>query len=192
MKLKHLSWTLALLLVGATAPIGQVPAAQDRIVATLVDLDRGVGAPGRRAWMPITLTAAPGVKVGRLEITVAFPKALLDFSTLEASGLSEGVDADLQAEVRDDERDSSQKLLRVRLSTLDGKASRIPFPDGKLAYVLFQIAADAKPDSRIAVAASGTAVTVDNPPKPVDPFTVKVMPLDVSDEPLSSCFFYMH
>lgn len=190
MNVKHLYWVLPFLLLAVSAPTQQPPAVPDAITVTTVLLDRGAGPPNERLWVPLWLTSAPGVKVARLEVTVTFPKASLTFLSLERSGLTDGVEADVKTELKDDEKDASQKLLILRLSTLDGKATRIPFPDGKLVYLIFQVDKRLSPKMTITIGATGNAVTVDS--KPVEAFTVRTTTLEVIEEALSACFFFMH
>jgi hypothetical protein len=191
MTLKHLTAVLPLVLIGFVIHAQQPPAVPAVAGASTADLAAVEGAPNQRFGIPLRVTAAPGVKIGKIELTVAFPKAALTFITAETSGLTDAVEADVSTAVKDNPKDAKQKLLVVTLSTLDGKATRIPFPSGKLVYLAFLVAKAQKPDTMINISATATAVTVDNPPKPV-PLVVHAAPVKVTDEPLSACYFYMH
>ena len=191
MRFKHLPWAVLFVLISSSAPTQQPPAGS-ATSGTVVELTPGASNPTGTSWVPLKLTSAPGVKVGRLDLIITFPKALLAFLNLETSGLTDGIEAQVTTDVRDNPQDASQRQLLLKISTLDGKTTRIPFPDGKLVYLVFQVAEQAKPMTTIALGTAGQAVTVDDPPKPIQPFAVRASPLEVTLEPLTSCFFYMH
>jgi hypothetical protein len=190
MRLKRLLWILPAVLIISETVWGQKPAPPDPRLVT-IRINRTAGPPDSRVSAQLALTAAQaGAKIGRLQAELTFPTALLTFGAAETSGLSDGVSATLKTETRADARDAATTHLFVSLSTLE--SSKQPFPDGVLAYLIFHISKDAKLATSIPVRMSATAISVDTPPKPVQPMTVQGNNVEVSAEAIIHCFFYMH
>ena len=184
-------WLVALLLIGMN---GSTPG-QQRLQSgpgTNVKLERSGGPPDGRATVRVTLALAPGAKVGELNLTISFPKDELSYVDLETGGVTDAAEADVKAEVKASDSDRTASQLSLKISTLTGKATRKPLLDGAIAYLIFKIAKDVKLNTNIRFDVSGTAVSPDDPPKPVQPLTVQAAQLLISREPITGCFFYMH
>ena len=93
---------------------------------------------------------------------------------------------------RDDEQDPTQRILTITVSTIDGQGRRTPLQEGRMMFLTFQFDKELKPGTTIKISADGGAVTVDTPPAPVQPLVVRTEPLEVIEQVISSCFFYMH
>lgn len=141
--------------------------------------------------MTVALTTPPGVDVGEFEIIVTAPTPQLTFVTAETGGLADGVDADLQEAALPGGSKGTARV-RITLSTLRGKATRQPLPNGVLVYLLFSVNKDLKRGESLTLQATGKAVSPVNPPKAVQPLAVRGTTVKVGDAPITSCFFYMH
>lgn len=158
---------------------------------TTISLGKATGPPGGRVTVTVALTTPPGVDVGEFEVIVTAPTPQLTFVTAETGGLADGVDADLQEAVLPGGGKDAARV-RVTLSTLKGKATRQPLPNGVLVYLLFSVNKDLKRGQSLTLQATGKAVSPANPSKAIQPLAVKGTTVKVGDAPITSCFFYMH
>lgn len=190
-RLRLLLWLpfLAFSLALQTAPAPQQP--MDAPM-TIVEFQHGEGQPNMNFLVPVVLTPGPGVKVGRLELTVTYSRAQLRFVSADTSGLISGINADVETQEMDDPQDPTQRILSITISTIDGQGGRQTIQEGRLLFLTFQFDKELKPETTVTLKVDGKAVTVDNPPAAVQPFVVRSAALHVVETVISSCFFYMH
>jgi hypothetical protein len=162
-----------------------VVAARAQPPVTTIEITEGFGPPGTKVTMPVDLKTAEGIQIAGVEIRLTLP-ATLSFESAAASGLSQGVGAELTTAKDGD-------AVRVALAAkTDGSGTPArPIPNGTIAYLTFAIAPTAAPETDIPLEPQTTVRAVGGGQNPVPS---KVMPtkVAVTAPPVPACMFYMH
>ncbi len=151
--------------------------------------------------VPLSLTPDPENPLRSLTVDIEFVSKSLIFQKISPGMAAELVNADIQANLTEGEPDD-KGLKRAKLrvaASLPESDPKEGLPEGLLAYLLFQVAQDAKP---VMIKLTPTVILAEDlstPPKKVtslaaEPGLVVVEALDTLYERLVpiACFFYMH
>lgn len=178
------SVVLASLVLQATA-LGQGEAFQ----TTNLDLGFDTEQPGNEVVVPLILDLSQGVEVVQVTSQVTFPAQLLFFEGVTAGLSAQAAGAMVSAVKTTDENNPESETLTVTVSTKRGGS----IPSGIIADLAFTIAEDAPIELTIKLGNVVSALTSDDPPRPVQPITGKEGEVLVSaTSPIFACFFYMH
>jgi hypothetical protein len=158
---------------------------------TTITISTSSAPPDGQAVLPIYLSVPDAVRVGAIDLKLAFPKAHLSFVKVEPSGLARGVDAILRSELGDD-LGVDRAVVMLRISTIEQGGSREAIPAGPVAHVVFKVDKNARPESTIRLSHAARAVTTDTPPRAVRPLAASGGEVVVSSAPVPACFFFMH
>jgi hypothetical protein len=153
---------------------------------TTIEIAEGYGPPGTKVTMPVDFKASDGVRAGAVEIRLTLPPTLT-FEAAAASGLSQGVGAELTSEQKGD---AVRVVLAVRGEPA-GSPPR-PIPDGTIAYLTFTIAQTATPESVIPLEPQAILRPLGDGPNAVVPMKAAATRIVVTAPPIPSCLFYMH
>jgi hypothetical protein len=181
---------------GNNAPSKSDESSQDLSeVLPRVSLEAISGAPGDSLMLPLRYSPAPRVELSRLTLEISYISNSLTFVKL--SPVVEEDDAGLTTDLKiaePDEKGLRRATLRITASASEKNAER-RVPAGLLAFLWFEISADAKPRPIRLDLSVASADDIQHPPRKVtrfatDPGLVQVELADMVPE--ISCFFYMH
>ena len=171
--------------VSSTPAWGQTQAAE----ATRLDLGFDTEQPGHEVVMPLMLDLPEGVEVRTAISEISFPTDLLSFGGVSAGLSAQAAGAEVNAVEKPDDQNPENTLVTVTVSTQQEGA----IPSGMIADLVFTISEDAPIELAIPLGNVVSALTTDDPPRPVDPITGKEGEIVVSaTSPVFACFFYMH
>ena len=179
----------AILILGGavfSAPaLGQEEAGQ----ITRLDLGFDTEQPGHDVLMPLILDLPEGVEIATAVSQITFPTQLLSFGGATPGLSAQAAGAEVSAVEKNDDQNPENTLITVTVSTGPGGA----IPSGMLADLIFTISEDAPIELTITLGNVVSALTTDDPPRPVDSIMGKEGEIVVSaTSPLFACFFYMH
>lgn len=152
------------------------------------------GTPGSSLMLPLYFTPDPKMPVKDMTVDIDFVSNTLKFQKLSPGVASEEAGATVKGEVvegKADDRGITRSKLTVTASLPADKASA-GLPDGLLAYLLFQVALEAKPFAiRMATTVKSAA---DPQAKPVKVNAQNgLVVLELMDMmPEATCFFFTH
>lgn len=173
----------------AAAGSGQEPTVP---VAKTTSLVLGLlkSPPGNQVFMPMILTVAEGPEIGAIVSEITFPSAPVSFGGVTKGLSADLAKADVDTVVKPDEKDPANSTLKVTVTAKKGEA----IPPGIVAYLTFNVSDKAEMGQAVPFKHTATALTADDPPKPLDSFVAKngEIEVKVSDNPFYACFFYMH
>ena len=171
--------------VSSTPAWGQTQAAE----ATRLDLGFDTEQPGHEVVMPLMLDLPEGVEVRTAISEISFPTDLLSFGGVSAGLSAQAAGAEVNAVEKPDDQNPENTIVTVTVSTQQEGA----IPSGMIADLVFTISEDAPIELTIPLGNVVSALTTDDPPRPVDPITGKEGEIVVSaTSPVFACFFYMH
>jgi len=171
--------------VSSTPTRGQAEAAE----TARLDLGFDTEQPGHEVVMPLMLDLPEGVKVSTVISEITFPTDLLSFDEFSAGLSAQAAGAEVSVVEKPDDQDPENTILTVTVSTPQEGA----IPSGMVADLVFTISEDAPIEQTILLGNAVSALTTDDPPRPVDPIMGKEGEILVSaTSPVFACFFYMH
>ena len=139
--------------------------------------------------MPLMLDLPEGVEVRTAISEISFPTDLLSFGGVSAGLSAQAAGAEVNAVEKPDDQNPENTIVTVTVSTQQEGA----IPSGMIADLVFTISEDAPIELTIPLGNVVSALTTDDPPRPVDPITGKEGEIVVSaTSPVFACFFYMH
>jgi len=167
-----------------------------------VSLGEIKGTPGSSVMMPLSLTADPKLPLRSLTVDIEFVSKSLIFQKTSLGIAAELVNAKIEAAVAKEATDANglkHVTLRVTAS-LPEPAAKEGLPDGLLAYLLFDISAEAQPFRIRLTPAAVSANDLSTPPKKVanvasEPGLVVIESQEaIFDQmaPPIACFFFSH
>ncbi len=157
--------------------------------AARLDLGFGQSPPGSHVSIPITLFLPRGVEIGSAINEITFPAQLLSFQEVRKGLAAEVVEAEVTTEVKQDDQDPESSILKV---TIEGKAG-MAIPRGVLVDLVFNISEQAQLGEILVLKNVASAVSPDDPPRPVDPVTGSDGEIVIDETAIVfACFFYMH
>jgi hypothetical protein len=144
--------------------------------------------PGNQAFIGIIFSTQGEVAIGRIVAEITFPRQLLSFEEARAGLPIKAINAELSAEVRNDDSNSENSVLEVVIASTTGAA----IPAGILANLTFTLLPEAPTQHIIELKNKAEAFTTDDPPEPVELSTTNGEIESLSTPALFACFFYMH
>lgn len=165
--------------------------------APRISLGEIVGSPGASLTIPLYYTPSVNQPLRSFTVDIEFVSNHLEFKKAASGVLPNGVDADIGATLTGGEPDGKGiTRSKVRISVaLKNKNSQKGLPQGLLAFLLFQVAMDAKP---FAIKLSPTVVSAEDLHTPSRKVTaINTSPGMVAVEipnvvPKATCFFFSH
>ncbi len=164
---------------------------------TRVTLGSTSGKPDSSVMIPIYVTPAQNVEVGRLKLEVSYVSANLKFAKLDPGIGAQLSDLHLDTAVKDGKNDKGvgTQTVVISVSLPSSETPKKGIPAGLLAYLMLRISENGRPAS-ITVRASAEADALGTN-KPLANIKTENATLDVvapSAEPLPSinCFFFTH
>jgi len=154
-----------------------------------VDMGSAEGSPQSEVILQLSLSGSS--QVGSVTLNITFPKDLLYF-IIAQSKLVEEAGANISAETKPHPYDVGKEILEVTLSTIGSGGARTVLPEGPLGELSFVISETAEPGTDITLETQANALTVDDPPKPLDSVKTLNGKIGVVPSLIFSCFFYMH
>jgi len=151
--------------------------------AVSVDLGMGIAGPGEHAWVPVTLSAGPASRVGRIFLEVSFPRQFLSFNSATQVAATESLRLDIKTEVQEKE---GEYVLQVELS------SSSPFPQGELIELQFDVSQEALPNQEFSVKTLEHRVETPEGEVLEARGSDGLIIVAVLGEAIPACFFYMH
>jgi hypothetical protein len=144
--------------------------------------------PGELAFIPLILSPAEGVEIGKIITEISFPTDWLSFEEARKGASADSVNAVLQTAVRTGDENPENSILEVIVTSEANKA----IPSGIVVRLIFQISPLAPTGEIIELINKAEAFTRDDPPQPVD-LTAENGEIETLDIPVMfACFFYMH
>ena len=194
-------WSMMVLVLGslAFAQERQDEQADDTAVdpntTTRVTLGSSSGTPGTMLIVPIYMTPAQGVAVGRLQLGVNFVSANLKFSKLERGIAAEmgnvEISTDLQVGENDDGVETSTLTITASFSSEEPPAEGIP--SGLLAYLTLRIEEEGRQATiTLRASAEGSELGTNKPLEDLRVVDSTVNVLAPGTEPIVACFFFTH
>lgn len=176
-------------LVCAARAAGQQDAAP-AVKVTSLALGSLKSPPGNQVFIPMMLAIAGTPAIGTIVSQVTFPNKLVSFEGATSGLPADLVKIEISAVVEADDKDPANSILKVTLVSEKGET----IPSGVLAYLGFKVSDRAPLGQAISLKSAVSALTSDDPPKPVGPIVAKdgEIEVKVSDNPFYACFFYMH
>ena len=144
--------------------------------------------PGDVAFIAIMFSTAGEIEIGKIITEITFPRQLLSFKEARKGLPINTIDAELSAQVRNDDQDSENSILEVVIVSKAGEA----IPAGTLVNLIFMISPEAPTLHTIVLENRSEAFTTGDPPERVELATTdgEIESLDIPA--LFACFFYMH
>ncbi|MBI4454979.1 MAG: hypothetical protein HY644_03670 [Acidobacteria bacterium] len=165
--------------------------AQRDLVGPRLDLSFAAQTPGSEVSLVLYLSVPPDVKIGTAISKITFPNRVLSFQRVVKGLSSELVNAEVTAVVNVDSDNLQNSVVTVAVSSRERKA----IPGGAVADLRFKIYERTQTGQTIRLKNVITALTTDDPPKPVKPIMGENGEIRVTatvPSPVFSCFFYMH
>jgi len=144
--------------------------------------------PGNLAFIGIIFSTQGEVEIGRIVAEITFPRQLLSFEEARAGLPIKAINAELSAEVRDDDSNPENSVLDVVIASTTGAA----IPAGTLANLTFTLLPEAPTQHIIELKNKAEAFTTDDSPEPVELSTTNGEIESLATPALFACFFYMH
>jgi hypothetical protein len=184
---RSIFWASILLLLGFFSPHG-LAAQQAGGAVSRVELGFDQSVPGEQTFIPIALTLGAEVKIGKIITEIVFASNLLFFEEARKGTPLKSIDAEVSTRVKEDEENSENSILEVTMTSGTGEA----IPGGNLVFLTFRIALEAPRAQMIKLENRSQAMTIDDPPEPVELTTAggEIENLDIAA--VFACFFYMH
>ena len=162
---------------------------------TRVSLGAVSGVPTTQVMVPVYLTPdPPGRDVGSISAIIGFEPQAVSFVRVEEGFLLDGVNADFEAEVRQDADDPDQSLLHLEVATQgeDRRALR----EGLLVSLVFRVNDDAPAGTLVdLVMEQAGAMGIESPPTEIEPVSGQGATIEIISEdaiPYVGCFFFTH
>ena len=176
-----------LVVLGFFSPLS-VAAPQEEGTSSRLSLGFDKSVPGDQAFIPLILTPATGIEVGRIIAEVSFSNQALSFEEARPGQSATLVDAQISTQVRTDEQNPENSVLEVAVATEQGEA----IPGGVVVYLTFRIAEQAPAGQVIELRNTARVFTTDNPLEPADSTTTNGEIENLEIPVMFACFFYMH
>lgn len=144
--------------------------------------------PGDQAFIPLILTPATGVEIGRIIAEITFPSHLLSFEEARRGAAANSADAQVSTRVSAEEQSPENSILEVVVATEEGAA----IPGGIVVYLTFRIADHAPGGQIIELQNTARVFTTDDPLDPVELTTTNGEIENLEFPVLFACFFFMH
>jgi len=167
----------------------------DPKTTTRLALGSTSGTPGTSVVVPIYLTPAEGLEIGRLKLEMNFISVNLKFDKLDAGIAAEMGNVDLSTEVKNakDEKDRDTTTITVLASFLTPNPPEKGIPAGLLAYMTLNINETARPANiTLRTNAEASELKTKQPVKNLRTFDAKVEVVEPGTQPLVVCFFFTH
>ena len=179
--------TSALILLGFSS-LASLGAQQEGATVSRWHVGFDKSTPGQLAFIPLILSPAEGVEIGKIITEISFPTEWLSFEEARKGASAESVNAVLQTAVRTGDENPENSILEVIVTSEANQA----IPSGIVVRLIFQISDLALTGEMIDLTNRAEAFTTDDPPRPVE-LTVENGEIETLDIPLMfACFFYMH
>jgi len=179
--------TSIVILLGLSS-VASFGAPQEAAKVSRLNLGFDKSTPGEQAYIPIILSLADGVEIGKIITEISFPTERLSFEEARKGASADSVDAQLQSAVKMDDENPDNSILEVIVTSEANKA----IPSGIVVRLIFQISDLAPTGEMIELTNRAEAFTTDDPSQPVD-LTVGNGEIETLDIPVMfACFFYMH
>jgi hypothetical protein len=166
----------------------------DPETTTRVTLGGISGEPGANVVVPIYVSPAKGVAVGRLRLEVTYVSVNMKFGKLDKGIAAELGGVDVAVEVKDgkNEKDLATQTLIITASFLSPQPPATGIPSGLLAYVTFNIGKNGRPAS-IGLRPTIEGTLLSGGPVPnLRAFSTQVDVLAPGTQPVLTCFFFTH
>lgn len=160
---------------------------QEEGTSSRLNLGFDKSVPGDQAFIPLILTPATGVQIGRIIAEISFSSHALSFEEARPGEPATLVDAHIGTQVRTDEQNPENSVLEVVVATEQGEA----IPGGIVAYLTFRIEEQA-PAEVIELQNTARVFTTDNPMEPADLTTTNGEIENLDIPVMFACFFYLH
>jgi len=179
--------TSAVILLGFSSAV-LLGAQQEGATVSRLHVGFDKSTPGQLAFIPLILSSAEGVEIGKIIAEISFPTLWLSFEEARKGASANSVNAELQTAVRTGDENPENSILEVIVTSEANKA----IPSGIVVRFIFQISDLALTGEIIELTNRAEAFTTDDPPQPVD-LTAENGEIETLDIPLMfACFFYMH
>ena len=180
--------TSIVILLGLSS-LASFGAPQEAAKVSRLNLGFDKSTPGNQAYIPIILSLADGVEIGKIITEISFPTERLSFEEARRGASADSVDAQLQSAVKMDDENPDNSILEMTITSEANKA----IPSGIVVHLIFQIADLAPAGEMIPLRANkAEALTTGDSPQPVD-LAVGNGEIETLDIPVMfACFFYMH
>lgn len=154
-----------------------------------VNIGEGTAPPDSKVMLPVSVSAPETLKLGEIKIRLGFPRALLEFVSMELSGFALASGAEARTVVQPGSS-KDQSVVELTISTSSPDGPQLALPSGRLGQLVFRISKTAKPSTWISLTHTAAVSTRDDPSSmPVEAYKTRI---GVSLPPVSACFFYMH
>ena len=144
--------------------------------------------PGDVAFIAVMFSTSEEVEIGKIITEISFPREILSFKEARGGLPIKSIDAELSAQVRNDDPESENSILELVITSNAGEA----IPAGTLVNLTFMISPEAPTLHTIVLENRSEAFTTGDPPERVELTTTdgEIESLDIPA--LFACFFYMH
>lgn len=161
---------------------------QESGTAHRLNLGFDQSVPGDVAFIAIMFSTSGEVEIGKIITEITFPREILSFKEARGGLPIKSIDAELSAQVRNDDQDTEKSILEVVIVSKAGEA----IPAGTLVNLIFMISPEAPTLHTIVLENRSEAFTTGDPPERVELTTTdgEIESLDIPA--LFACFFYMH
>ena len=172
-----------------------LPAQSASDEGTRVSLGSVSGVAKTQVMVPLYLTPDPPARqVGSISAIIAFETKAVSFVKVEKGFLLDGVNADFEAEVRQDANDPDKSRLHLEVATQGDE--RRALREGLIVSLIFRVNDDA-PDGTVVdlVIEQAGAKGIDAPPTEIEPLSAEGGTIEVILEdalPYVGCFFFTH
>ena len=179
--------TSALILLGLSS-LASLGAQQEGTMVSRWHVGFDKSTPGQQAFIPLILSPAEGVEIGKIITEISFPTEWFSFEEARKGASPDLVNAVLQTAVRTGDENPENSILEVIVTSEANKA----IPSGIVVRLIFQISDLAPTGEIIELTNKAEAFTRDDQPQPVD-LTAQNGEIETLDIPVMfACFFYMH
>jgi hypothetical protein len=148
-----------------------------------VKLGMGIASPGEHALVPVTLSAGPASKVGRIFLEVSFPSQFISFNSATQAAAAESLQFDIKTDL---EKTDGEHVLRIELS------SSSPFPQGDLIELQFDVSQEALPNQEFSLKSLEQKVETPQGEVLEARGSDGLIIVAIFGEAIPACFFYMH
>lgn len=179
--IKELVRRTAWFLLACELTLGVALAQSEGVVS--VKLGMGIASPGEHALVPVTLSAGPASRVGRIFLEVSFPNQFVSFNSATQAAAAESLQLDIQTDL---EKTEGEDVLRIELS------SSSPFPQGELIELQFDVSQEALPNQEFSVKSLGQRVETPQGEVLKARGSDGLIIVAIFGEAIPACFFYMH
>jgi cohesin domain-containing protein len=175
-------------------PAGRGQSAQATSATRLV-LGSSSGEPGSTLVVPVYLSPAPNVEIGKVEIEVNYVAANMKFVKLDAGTSSDASNVELRSDVKDgkNDKDVATQTVSIVAAVKSPETTKSGIPSGLLAFLTLELSKTARPANiTLRTTATVTDLKTGKPITNLQTEEAKIEVLAEGAEPAVACFFFTH